>query len=199
MTDKNNFAATYGPAVQATASERVIARLSTFSTAARLPDIGIGVFDDGFVSVGSIREDIDPMHDLRGWDRWLPPNSVWFASSAFGMLFIASPPDGMVWLVNTQIGSILPTDFPADEAVQQMAASTTRDGLLKRPLFREWRTRNRSLADGWMLISEPAVVELGDWKVDAMRAIPPADFLSATAASFHPIGPTPISLMDPEA
>jgi hypothetical protein len=112
------------------------------------------------------------------------------------MLYVAAP-DGCMWLVNSQIGSIMPTAFPLDEAMAQAAEPSTSDELLMRPLFRQWIEGHGPLPAGSLLASTPPVIEADVWAVDLFSPLPSAEFLEATANLFEPVGATPISLMEP--
>lgn len=194
MNDIRAFGERYGAAEAGTRSELVVERLRGFESGRRLVETaGAGLFDCGFLAIASIREEVD---GLGGWERWLPDGTFWYASSAFGMLYVAAP-DGCMWLVNSQIGSIMPTAFPLDEAMARAAELSTSDELLMRPLFREWLDRHGPLPSGALLASSPPVMEADDWLADNFRPLPSGEFLEATASLFEPVGDIPISLMEP--
>lgn len=189
-----DFIAMFGPPVANTRSEAVVARMQAFVSGVRLVAlVGAGIFDDGFFSLGSVREEAA---GLGGWDQWLPRGSFCFASSVFGVFYIAAP-DGQMWLLHSQIGSLMPTEFDLDEAVLQISRPTTREGLLNRALFKAWMKQHGHLVLGHLLISDPPVIEAGVWDASALRSLPAADFMAATSALFEPVGPIPVSIVDP--
>jgi hypothetical protein len=194
MNDIEAFGLSYGSAEPGTWSERLVEKLGAFESGRRLVEsTGAGLFDSGFFSIASVREDVDR---LGGWERWLPDGAFWYAASAFGMLYVAAP-DGCMWLVNSQIGSVMPTAFPLDEALARAAEPSTGDELLMRPLFRQWLDGHGPLPSGTLLASSPPVIEAGAWSVDLFSPLPSAEFLESTANLFEPVGATPISLMEP--
>jgi len=194
MNEIRMFGDRYGPAAAGTGSARLAEKLRAFDSGRRLVEAaGNGAFDSGFFSIASVREEVD---GLGGWERWLPDGAFWYASSALGVLYVAAP-DGCMWLVNTQVGSIMQTAFPLDEAVALVAKPSTSDDLLMRPLFLAWIGAHHVLAPDCLLASSPPVIESGAWTPESLVPTPSAEFLASTAALFEPVGPTPISIMEP--
>ncbi|RYG86550.1 MAG: hypothetical protein EON58_21615, partial [Alphaproteobacteria bacterium] len=192
MSTLKAFVDRFGLSVPGTSSSMVKERLRSFPSGRTLLDsIDAGVFDDGFFSVASVREDVP---DLGGWQRWLPPEAFWYASSVFGVLYIAAP-NGRAWLLHAQVGSILPTEFRLDEAVEKVAAPSTNEGLLQRPLFRSWLADHGRLPAEMFLTSVPPVVESGEWRLENLQRSSAENFLRQTAGLFEPLGPTPVSIM----
>ena len=192
MTE-NEFQRVYGSPGEDARSDRIAARLRESASGRALEAAtGLGSFHGGFLSVGSLREEVA----LGRWARWLPDGAFLYASSALGFLYIGV--EELMWLVNTQTGSILPTDYQLDEAVLKAASLSTREDLLDLPLFDRWLAVNTRLAATEMLAPEKPLIHGGEMQVEQLVRRPMADYLRETADLFEDDGPNAISIMDPD-
>ncbi|AQR73126.1 hypothetical protein [Sphingomonas sp. LM7] len=185
------FLSVYGKSAAQSKSEDVARRLAELPSGERLLSaLAPGLYDDGFLSIASLREEVS---DLGGWERFLPAGSFWYAASALGILYIAAPDDRM-WLVHTRAGSVMQTDFALDEAILKAATPSTANDLLLRPVFKAWPGDTQLLAQGALLAPVPITAD-DLWQVDRYEPMTSADYLAASAALFEPLGPVPVNVM----
>ncbi len=189
----NLFTATFGQPDPATADERVVRQLETIpSGRSLLATTGAGWFDRGFLSIASPREAVP---DLGGWNRWLPPGAFHYASSVFGILYVAA--GDLMWLIDIQIGSIMPTDYALDEAIEQAASTDARTDLLRWPLFDQWTRTNAKLAPGQFLMPVQSPITGVRLEQQSLQPQSAPVALGRTADHFGPTGLADISFVSP--
>jgi hypothetical protein len=123
-------------------------------------DVGGGVFADGFLSVGSVREVVP---NLGGWERWLPPGCRLFGCSAFGFLMFTRGED--VWIVDTQYGQVVESGLSIEETLDEIAEPEAREENHE-SLFKAWNQLAGSLPDTCVLSPTPAIALAGHWSVE---------------------------------
>lgn len=193
MRMENDFVDMFGPPLAASGSASIAVRLGEQESGRHLlAAISPGSYDHGFFSVASVRENAG---DLGAWSTWFPAGAFLFATSVFGMLYVAV--GDRMWLANAPYGSILPTDFALDKAVARVARASTRDDLLQRPLFEQWRSGSGVLRPDELLALATPVSEGGKWEVANFVVTPIDRYLEQSATPFEPLGSIPISMMRP--
>jgi hypothetical protein len=160
------------------------AGLKQFST-----EVGGGVFADGLLSVLSVRERVA---NLDRWQDWLPPDSRLFACSAFGFLMVTRGDD--VWVVNTQYGEVMETDFSIQEAIVQCTTPTTREDILRAPLFEIWKQMAGPLPSDSVLSPTPAIALGGAWTASTLSVMTLPVYLSFTGQLFARGGGMPANV-----
>jgi hypothetical protein len=158
--------------------------LKQFST-----EVGGGIFADGLLSLISVRERVD---GLDAWQPWLPSGSRVFACSAFGFLMVTTGDD--VWIVNTQYGEIMETDYSIQEAILQCAAKTTKDEILQSWLVEIWNEMAGPLPLDSVLCPTPAIALGGTWTATTLSAMTLPVYLSFTGQLFAPEGGMPANV-----
>jgi hypothetical protein len=152
-------------------------------------DVGCGVFADGLLSVGSIREsDVD----LCGWASWVPNDARLFASSAFGILYLTRGDD--VWVVDTQEGVVVQSNLSIVELILQLTTPELIRGSLRGELFAQWIDRCGALPSRSVLCPTPALALGGSWAVESLAPVTLAVYLAFTSALFQPQGSVPVDV-----
>ena len=186
------FKSVFGNAEPGSRSARVSKQLAVHEGGKGLAaSIGFGRFRSGFLSIASLREDIS----LGKWSRWLPKGAFLYASSAFGMLYVSA--GDLMWLVNTQTGSILPTGYALDDAILKAATESTRENLLNLPLFEAWLEAGNQLGKTEILAPSIPLIRGGSLAAESLVKTPMQIYLESTAAMFDDHGRAAISLMNP--
>jgi hypothetical protein len=152
--------------------------------------VGLGVFADGLISVGSVRE-LDVC--LHGWSAWLPPVARLFGSSALGLLFLSTS-DHALWVVDTQEGIVVESDLTIGEFLDNLTSPSLLHGSLRAGLFRDWLDRNGELPAASVLSVVPALPLGGRWSVEALRPVSLRVHVAFSASLFTPQGDTPVEL-----
>jgi hypothetical protein len=187
------FETVFGSGDARDASDLLAKRLRRISAGKTLERAtGFGTFCHGFISVASLREEAD----LGKWRRWLPTDSFVYASTCFGMLYVAV--GETMWLVNTQTGSILPTEYALDDAILKAASQSTRDALLEFPLFMEWHDGINELGAGNFLAPNPPLIFGGAMAPVCLKQVSADEYLRMTADMFDDEGRNAVSIMRPE-
>lgn len=183
----------YGRPAPRSGSATVAARLRELPSGKRLLEaLTPGLYDEGFLSLASLREEVD---DLEGWERFVPAGAFWYAASALGVLYIAAPDDRM-WLVHSRAGSVMQTDFALDEAILKAATPSTANDLLLRPVFKAWPGDTQLLSKGEFLAPVPITVE-DNWDIDRYEPVANRDYLRSSAALFQPPGSVSVNILAP--
>jgi hypothetical protein len=145
--------------------------------------VGGGIFDNGLISIASVREAIP---GLGGWERWLPPGSRLFGCSVFGVLLTTVRDD--LWLVETQYGQVVESDFTFSKFIDTLAEPATRDEILQAPLFRAWHELGGRLEPTQVLCPTPAPALGGSWAIESLSPMSLPVYLSFTAQLFDAEG-----------
>jgi len=145
-------------------------------------EVGNGVFSDGLISIMSKRELVD---GLGGWEAWLPKNARLFGSTAFGLLFITTTLED-VWLIDTQYGQVVESDFAVAEFIEEFADTETRETYLKPDLFDIWNKMVGHLPDDAVLSPTPMIPMAGDWAPSSLSAMSMSVYISITGQLFAP-------------
>lgn len=174
------FYAAFGQPVKDTGINLVQAGLEhSQSLTAFEQEIGTGCFAEGFLSVLSNREKITY---YGGWEQWLPVGAKLFAASAFGFLAFTTGED--LWLVDTQYGQVVESDFTLEVFLNDLAATDTLE-MLQAELFRSWNKLGGSLKPTEFLSPVPLVALGGGWDISSLKPIQTEIFLSMTGQLFQ--------------
>ena len=150
------------------------------SLSALAAEIGCGRFEAGLLSVLSEREDV---RDLGGWEKWLPPDAILFASTAFGNLFALS--GGIVWVVDVQEGEVFEADVALEPFMTAIASDRGLSEELRAPQFRRWLALSGDqLGPTEILCPTPIPALGGDWTISSFRKVSLPVVLSMTAQTF---------------
>lgn len=187
------FKSTFGKPDIRSISESVSMKLLNSTPGATIHHaIGFGTFADGFISIASVREEAF----LAGWCRWLPETAYVYASSCFGILYLAVGDE--MWLLNSQTGSIMPTGYPLDEAIFKAADPAVMDGLLNLDVFREWQAEGNCLLADQFLSPSPPLIFGGAMAPFSLKPVQAEEYLRSTAAMFDDTGRNAVSIMGPD-
>ncbi len=145
--------------------------------------VGGGIFDNGLISIASVREAIP---NLGGWERWLPSGSRLFGCSVFGVLLTTAGDD--LWLVETQYGQVVESDFTFPQFIDTLAGPGTRDEILQASLFRHWHELGGRLEPTEVLCPTPAPALGGSWSLETLSPMSLPVFLSFTVQLFDAEG-----------
>lgn len=152
-------------------------------------EVGGGIFANGLLSVLSVRERVD---NLDRWQHWLPSGCRMFACSAFGFLMVTRGDD--VWVVNTQYGEVMETDFSIQEAILQCISPTTREDIFRSRLFELWNQLAGPLPPDSVLSPTPAIPLGGTWTATTLSVMTLPVYLSFTGQLFAPDGGMPANV-----
>jgi hypothetical protein len=145
-------------------------------------DVGGGVFGDGLVSFCSKREVVD---GLGAWSSWIPGSPKLFGTSAFGMLFVTSNQQD-VWLIDTQYGQVVESDFSFTEFVNAFADPDIKAEYLKPELFSVWLKMGTALPDDSVLVPTPMIPLGGNWAASSLSVSKLSVYISITGQLFAP-------------
>jgi hypothetical protein len=143
--------------------------------------VGGGVFADGFLSILSVREKVD---GLGGWEAWLPEGSRLFGCGAFGFLMATRGDD--VWIVDTQYGQVIESDFTVPEFICELANAETRETHLRASVFDAWSRMAGPLDSRSVLSPTPAIALGGNWAAASLSVMSLPVYLSFTGQMFAP-------------
>lgn len=148
-------------------------------------EVGSGLFAGGFLSLVSKREQTE---GFGGWEDWLPQGTRLFASTACGFLAFTKGED--LWLIDTQYGEIVESDFSLAEFIIDLCQTETRE-YLREPLFKEWQRLFVSLPFDSYICPVPAISLGGNWNLSSLQTMKAPIFLSFTGQLFSKGGDMP--------
>jgi hypothetical protein len=145
-------------------------------------DAGTGIFRDGLVSFCSTREIVD---GLGAWSAWIPNSPRLFGSTAFGTLFVTSNQKD-IWLIDTQYGQVVESDFTLTDFANAFADPEIRDEYLKPELFSVWQKMGGELPDDSVLVPTPMIPLGGNWAASSLSPSKLSVYISITGQLFAP-------------
>lgn len=152
-------------------------------------EVGFGVFADGLLSFGSVREE---GAELCGWASWVPPEARLFGCSAFGALYLTRGED--VWVIDTQEGVVIESDFTVGELLDKLTTEELLRGSLRAAVFADWLDHGGSLPPRSVLCPAPAIALGGTWALESLAPVSLPVYLAFTSALFLPEGSAPVDL-----
>lgn len=154
-----------------------------------MQEVGGGIFEGGFLSIVSVREQL---LSYGGWEYWLPKEARLFASSAFGFLAFTQGED--LWLIDTQYGQVIESDCTLVEFINDLASEEARE-MLQAELFNQRLRIGGSLNPEEFLCPVPMIPLGGVWDTISLQPMKNSIYLSLTGQLFQKDGDMPAEVL----